>query len=180
MADNSRLNIIGRASPEYIDPVCGMTVDPADAAGSHQYRGKTYYFCNLACLQHFKTDPTKFIQGEKSVAPPKSHLDPVCGMEVDPANAAGVVEHNGQNYYFCNPSCAQKFKANPNKYLTSGKTDMVDSAGVEYTCPMDPEVRADRTRLLSEMWNGARAGARCASAGEDGMDLSNASRGRAT
>ena len=28
------------------DVVCGMQVDPAKAAGSSQYNGKTYYFCS--------------------------------------------------------------------------------------------------------------------------------------
>lgn len=28
-----------------IDPICGMTVEPATAAGSHAYGGTTYYFC---------------------------------------------------------------------------------------------------------------------------------------
>ena len=27
------------------DPVCGMDVDPAKAAGTSEYQGKTYYFC---------------------------------------------------------------------------------------------------------------------------------------
>lgn len=27
------------------DPVCGMEVDPARAAGSSVYKGQTYYFC---------------------------------------------------------------------------------------------------------------------------------------
>ncbi len=29
-----------------LDPVCGMRVDPARAAGSHEYGGTTYYFCS--------------------------------------------------------------------------------------------------------------------------------------
>ena len=28
------------------DPVCGMQVDPKKAAGTSEYQGKTYYFCN--------------------------------------------------------------------------------------------------------------------------------------
>ncbi len=42
-----------------IDPVCGMTVQPATAAGSYQYRGTTYYFCNPSCLTRFKADPDR-------------------------------------------------------------------------------------------------------------------------
>ena len=70
-------------------------------------------------------------------------IDPVCGMSVNPGDAAGVVEHEGQKYYFCSTSCVAKFKADPNEYLEPETKD-ASPAGrddVEYTCPMDPEVR---------------------------------------
>jgi Cu+-exporting ATPase len=44
-----------------IDPVCGMEVDPQSAAGSHEYRGTTYYFCSQGCLEDFKEDPDSFL-----------------------------------------------------------------------------------------------------------------------
>src|SRR5262245_48540989 len=57
---------------EHIDPVCGMTVDPADAAGSFEYRGTTYYFCNPTCLERFAAAPAEFVteQGEVKPAEP--------------------------------------------------------------------------------------------------------------
>lgn len=44
--------------------------------------------------------------------------DPVCGMTVDPANAAARVEHEGTTCYFCCPHCTEKFKVDPQTYLT--------------------------------------------------------------
>jgi Cu+-exporting ATPase len=38
-------------------------------------------------------------------------IDPVCGMRVDPARAAGTSERDGVRYYFCSPGCKQKFDA---------------------------------------------------------------------
>jgi YHS domain-containing protein len=38
-------------------------------------------------------------------------IDPVCGMTVVPARAAGTSERNGVRYYFCSPGCKQKFDA---------------------------------------------------------------------
>jgi len=32
------------------DPVCGMKVIPAQAAGSLQRDGQTYYFCSQHCI----------------------------------------------------------------------------------------------------------------------------------
>ena len=42
--------------------------------------------------------------------------DPVCGMQVDPAKAAGQSDYNGKTYYFCAKSCKTKFDANPSQY----------------------------------------------------------------
>ena len=43
------------------DVVCGMQVDPARAAGSSQYGGKTYYFCSKACKAKFDANPSQFV-----------------------------------------------------------------------------------------------------------------------
>jgi Cu+-exporting ATPase len=42
------------------DPVCGMNIDPATAAGSAEHGGQTYYFCSQSCLDQFVADPEKF------------------------------------------------------------------------------------------------------------------------
>jgi Cu+-exporting ATPase len=44
-------------------------------------------------------------------------IDPVCGMQVDPAKAAGTSEYQGKTYYFCAKSCKTKFDANPSQYV---------------------------------------------------------------
>src|ERR1700736_1228965 len=43
--------------------------------------------------------------------------DPVCGMAVNPATARHATSHGGKDFFFCCASCAEKFKANPEKYL---------------------------------------------------------------
>ena len=35
------------------DPVCGMSVDPANVAGSAEHDGWTYHFCGTQCLHKF-------------------------------------------------------------------------------------------------------------------------------
>src|SRR3569833_2587441 len=105
--------------------------------------------------------------------------DPVCGMRVDPATAAGRFDHDGQTYYFCCQGCLEKFRAAPDTFLhpptpaplvrlrrgptASAHTPGVDQAhhgqhhggnapataaatapaGTIWVCPMDPEVRQD-------------------------------------
>ena len=42
--------------------------------------------------------------------------DVVCGMQVDPAKAAGKSEYNGKTYYFCSNMCKNRFDADPGKF----------------------------------------------------------------
>jgi YHS domain-containing protein len=42
------------------DVVCGMNVDPAKAAATSEYNGKTYYFCAQACKNKFDAEPQKY------------------------------------------------------------------------------------------------------------------------
>ena len=93
-----------------------------------------------------------------------THVDPVCGMTVNPDKAAGTAEFSGTTYYFCGKSCVAKFRANPEQFVGSAKTapsghgSLTQSgnraahevsglsappgaAQMEYTCPMHPEVR---------------------------------------
>ncbi|MBI3402311.1 MAG: heavy metal translocating P-type ATPase [Acidobacteria bacterium] len=104
-------------------------------------------------------------------------LDPVCGMTVDPARAAGHVDHEGTTYHFCSKGCVAKFSADPKKYLSGNREPMMSGGSkgpalltigglkkrpqpsalspsspatshqppaTEYVCPMDPEVLSDR------------------------------------
>ena len=78
----------------------------------------------------------------------EQHIDPVCGMTVLPERAAGRFEYLGTTYYFCNPSCLDRFRANPKNFLdtdpgqpaTDRPAAHVDP-NAEYTCPMDPQIR---------------------------------------
>lgn len=45
----------------YKDPVCGMDIDPATAAGTSEYNGQTYYFCSLGCKKAFDKEPEKYL-----------------------------------------------------------------------------------------------------------------------
>ena len=126
---------------EVLDPVCGMTISPDDAVGHAEYAGQTYYFCNPSCLEKFKADPARYVAGDSKDRSPELHHDPVCGMDIEAQDAAGTVDHHGRLYYLCSTSCVEKFKADPEKYLAPKSAPAPGSDKVEYTCPMDPEVR---------------------------------------
>jgi Cu+-exporting ATPase len=90
--------------------------------------------------------------------------DPVCGMTVEPAKAAATLEFAGKNYHFCSKRCAERFAAEPEKFLGAPGTAGMDSShsgthpetsahggarapetaatskAAKYTCPMHPEI----------------------------------------
>ena len=47
------------------DPVCGMDIDPATAAGKSEYKGQTYYFCSAEDKGTFDKNPEKYVQPER-------------------------------------------------------------------------------------------------------------------
>jgi Cu+-exporting ATPase len=93
-----------RSSQEVVDPVCGMTIDPADAVGHTEYKGKTYYFCNDSCLERFRADPAQFVEPTRAAAAATNETQgqtwtcpmhpeivrsdpgscPICGMALEP------------------------------------------------------------------------------------------------
>ena len=75
---------------------------------------------------------------------PLEVVDPVCGMTISPADAVGTVDYQGRTYYFCAESCVEQFKGDPEAFLDPARREAAAAAlpqGVEYTCPMHPEVR---------------------------------------
>jgi P-type Cu+ transporter len=85
-----------------IDPVCGMTVDPATSRHCHIAHDHSYYFCSAGCRTKFAADPEKYLK--KRSAPPGAlpegtiytcpmHPEirqaspgscPICGMALEP------------------------------------------------------------------------------------------------
>lgn len=50
------------------DVVCGMDIDPTQAAGTSEYQGQTYYFCSLGCKRQFDRDPERYVQASGEVS----------------------------------------------------------------------------------------------------------------
>ncbi|MGQ0681232.1 heavy metal translocating P-type ATPase [Bradyrhizobium sp.] len=89
-----------------LDPVCGMTVDPATSKHRFDHAGTTYHFCSAGCRTKFAADPAKYL--EKKSAPPADvpegtiytcpmHPEirqvgpgscPICGMALEPEVAS--------------------------------------------------------------------------------------------
>jgi Cu+-exporting ATPase len=95
-----------------VDPVCGMTINPADAVGHFGYKGRTYYFCAESCLEQFRDDPEQFLNPSARPAPVADleaeytcpmHPEvrqkgpgacPICGMALEPVDATQADERN--------------------------------------------------------------------------------------
>lgn len=83
---------------------------------------------------------------------PPMQVDPVCGMQVDPANAIEA-RRDGKTWYFCSDHCRQRFLQPPDKPpAPAAETSCchADSNGdpgppptARYWCPMCPGVTSD-------------------------------------
>jgi len=105
------------------DPVCGMTVDPESAAGSFDYKGETYYFCSLHCLEKFREDPERFLN------------KPVQPLMVQPV---GIRRERAQ------PVSSNPVATAPGSDKSEPVATAPGSDRTTYTCPMHPEVRKDK------------------------------------
>ena len=73
----------------------------------------------------------------------KPYTDPVCGMKTGD-NPAKAIAHAGTTYHFCSTRCMDKFRIDPQQYLSpQAKAAPASAASNDalYTCPMHPEVR---------------------------------------
>ncbi|HEV7667788.1 MAG TPA: heavy metal translocating P-type ATPase [Thermoanaerobaculia bacterium] len=87
-----------------LDPVCGMTVNPATAKHRAEHGGRTYFFCSAGCREKFEKDPEKYLAPKVEAAKPepvpagaqwtcpmhpeivrdKPGSCPICGMALEP------------------------------------------------------------------------------------------------
>jgi Cu+-exporting ATPase len=84
-----------------IDPVCGMTVDPATTPHHAEHDGRAYHFCSPGCRTKFVADPQRYLgpAAEEAPAPLGTiytcpmHPEirqvgpgacPICGMALEP------------------------------------------------------------------------------------------------
>jgi P-type Cu+ transporter len=98
-----------RAAPDEgktIDPVCGMTVDPAKTPHHAHFGGQEFHFCSAKCRERFEARPEIFLdQEQKSQAPASADVIytcpmhpeveqigpgfcPICGMALEPKTVA--------------------------------------------------------------------------------------------
>jgi len=125
-----------QGSAANVDPVCGMTVDPAHAGAHLVHDGADVWFCCQGCADTFAADPdhapaataatgapVAVPMGRRHPAtspgsgtPPPPHVDPVCGMTVDPAHAGAHLVHDGADVWFCCQGCADTFAADPGAF----------------------------------------------------------------
>ena len=93
-----------------LDPVCGMTVDPATSRHRHDHAGQPYHFCGNGCRAKFAADPHKYLRPAPATASVKGAIYtcpmhpkirqqgpgscPICGMALEPVNVTAEAQPN--------------------------------------------------------------------------------------
>jgi Cu+-exporting ATPase len=107
-----------------LDPVCGMTIDPAaPKGGTHVHEGKTYFFCNPKCRERFAAEPRKFLEAKGEPEPVEA---PPGTMWICPMDPEVRQDHPGA----C-PKCGMALEPEQPVAMT---------ARTEWVCPMHPEI----------------------------------------
>ena len=115
-----------------LDPVCGMTVDPARAAGHVDHDGTTYYFCSKGCAAKFAADPKKYLSDFREPMPAPALLT-IGGLKKQgSADAAAIISGEAA------AARPTGFEAPQHREAAGGQ-----GAAVDWVCPMDPEVVSD-------------------------------------
>ena len=99
-------HVSGGDAAKVLDPVCGMTVDPATSKHRFEHHGETFHFCSAGCRTKFAADPAKYLAKEKAPEPEMPagtiytcpmHPEirqvgpgscPICGMALEPEVAS--------------------------------------------------------------------------------------------
>ena len=95
-----------------------------------------------------------------------TQLDPVCGMKVSPATARFKSPHGGKQYFFCCSACLEKFRASPEKILSTPPKPM--STGLVTLGMPAPAAIAGNNSALTPLPTDAMTGAVHSAAGRPG------------
>jgi P-type Cu+ transporter len=118
-------------SGQVVDPACGMKVDPVKSAGSFEYKGTTYHFCGLRCLEKFKNDPDGVLARGVPKAVPKKSSAPMPVGPGAPLYTCPMHPEIRQNHPESCPKCGMALESvAPAQPLS--KTEDV--------CPMHPQI----------------------------------------
>jgi Cu+-exporting ATPase len=72
-------------------------------------------------------------------------IDPICGMNVNEEEAAGVSEYKGKKYYFCSTGCKKKFDENPEFIINPEKGEAPESDAAKREEHSDRRIKNDES-----------------------------------
>jgi hypothetical protein len=75
-------------------------------------------FLNIAALALFAVLYWLYRNRERLGGGQRYAIDPVCGMQVETANAPARAKHGGHTSYFCSDRCRERFEADPDRYAS--------------------------------------------------------------
>ena len=125
------------------DPVCGMEIDAASAAGESEHAGESYFFCSASCRRSSTATPRNTWAAPRSRScrrrlmtaggtpaartprrpRPRSRTRSAAWTSTR-ARRPAPSSSQGKTYCFCSKGCLEKFRADPARYLSQGPAGM--------------------------------------------------------
>ncbi|MEO7073117.1 MAG: YHS domain-containing protein, partial [Rhodanobacter sp.] len=104
------------AAGKAVDPVCGMSVDPATAKHHAEHAGQTWHFCSAGCREKFVANPSAYLDEHATPRPATKTAPgtiytcpmhpqvqqvgtgacPICGMALEPMMPTLDAEDGGE------------------------------------------------------------------------------------
>src|SRR5438876_4403537 len=133
------------SAPREKDLVCGMSVDPAKAAGKVQYGGKTYYFCSARCAERFSEEPEKFLAVPGTAGMHKNHAADAPAGSAAPSIKDETAPPEGKNARYTCPMHPQIVQIGPGTCPICGMA--LEPMDVFAEVEADPEYDSMRLRF---------------------------------
>jgi len=132
-----------------IDPVCGMTVDPATSKHRSEHAGEVVHFCSSSCKAKFDAEPARYhrplpaptARSDYEASATKSGHEACCAPNPAPRASAGATKW----------TCPMHPEVESDRPGSCPKCGMALEPAVptapatktEWTCPMHPEIVRD-------------------------------------
>src|SRR4029078_9806994 len=113
----------------------GIPADRPENVVTTHFQWNYTTFLNIAALALFAFLYSLYRTRERQGGGREYAIDPVCGMQVEIANAPARAINDGRTYYFCADRCRERFEREPDRFTAKSAPTSLDPRRVERDLP---------------------------------------------
>ncbi len=121
----------GAESAALTQKTCPVSGKPVSRNVFTEYKKLKIYFCSEDCIEKFKDEPGRYLPAVYRQIYPQT-VQVTCPVTGAPVDGKTFAEYKGTKVGLCSPTCADKFKTEPAKYIARLK----DCSTNQVHCPV--------------------------------------------